>query len=156
MPSIDDVLANEDPTTFAIALSDLVFARYDRDGFESLTPPERVAYCVDALEREVNNGGFEQFFTNNSGDTSAETVAALRKIGAIQAANLVQSAMELFPNGSLPRDREERVDVVGAMSDAHRSKWHELDDRFCSYPDDLTRLMRAFVNAHRAGFRAWP
>ena len=34
MASIDEVLAQQDPTTFAIALSDLVFPRCDRDGFD--------------------------------------------------------------------------------------------------------------------------
>lgn len=33
MPTIEDVLARLDPTEFSIALSDLVFGRYDRDGF---------------------------------------------------------------------------------------------------------------------------
>jgi hypothetical protein len=51
--TIDDVLKETDNTTFAIALSNLVFPRYDRDGFQALTGPEQVAYCVDALEREV-------------------------------------------------------------------------------------------------------
>lgn len=37
MTTISDVLANDDPTSFAIALSDLVFQRYDRDGFEALS-----------------------------------------------------------------------------------------------------------------------
>jgi hypothetical protein len=156
MATIGDVLANDDPTSFAIALSDLVFPRYDRDGFESLSAAERVAYCVDALEREVNNGGFGQFFANSSGNTSVETVAALKKIGAVQAANLVQLATDLFPNGAPPRDRDERLDLLNAVSDEHRSKWSELDRRFCDYPDDLTSLMRQFVDTHRAEFRDWP
>jgi len=156
MATIGDVLANDDPTSFAIALSDLVFPRYDRDGFESLSAAERVAYCVDALEREVNNGGFEQFFGNSSGDTAAETHAALQAIGAAQGASLLQSATSLFTNGAPPRDRDERLDAIDAMSDETRSKWRELDERFCAYPDDLTSLMRRFVNAHRSEFRDWP
>jgi len=156
MATIGDVLANDDPTSFAIALSDLVFPRYDRDGFDSLSAAERVAYCVDALEREVNNGGFEQFFGNSSGDTAAETDAALQAIGAAQAASLLQSATSLFPNGAPPRDPDERVEAIDALSDEARSKWGELDARFCAYPDDLTSLMRRFVIAHRSEFRDWP
>lgn len=156
MATINDVLANDDPTAFAIALSDLVFPRYDRDGFESLSAAERVAYCVDALEREVANGGFEQFFTNSSGDTATETHAALVKIGAAQAASLLQTAISLFPKGAPPRDRDERTDLVDSMSDELRGKWRELDKRFYAYPDDLTSLMRQFVTAHRSEFRDWP
>ena len=156
MTTISDVLANEDPTAFAIALSDLVFQRCDRDGFEALSAAESVAYCVDALEREVNNGGFEQFFGNSSGDTSAETLAALEKIGARQAAELLRSALSPFPNGAPPKDRDGRCELIDAMSDEVRSQWGELDARFWDYPDDLTSLMRQFVNAHRSEFRDWP
>src|SRR5438045_3506378 len=88
MATINDVLGLQDQTEFAIALSNLVFPRWNRDGFQALTTAEQVAYCIDALEREVNNGGFEQFFVNSSGDTAAETVAALEGIGASKAATL--------------------------------------------------------------------
>ena len=137
MASVDDALANEDPTAFAIALSNLVFPRYDRDGFAALTPAEQVAYCVDALEREVANGGFEQFFGNSSGDTAAETLAALETIGAMKAAALLREAMACLPQGS-------------------QDTWHELSGRFDEYPDDLTTLMRQYVRAHRGEFRDWP
>jgi len=156
MATIAEVLANEDPTSFAIALSNLVFPRYDRDGFEGLLPAERVAYCVDALEREVNNGGFAQFFENSSGDASAEAVAALEEIGAAQAADLLRRAINLFPGGAPPRNRDARLQLLDAMSDGRRSEWGELDQRFCSYPDDLTALMRRFVETHRSEFRDWP
>ena len=156
MATIDEVLAKEDGTEFAIALSELVFPRYDRDGFAALTPAEQVAYCVDALEREVNNGGFDQFFWNSSGDTAHETVQALRTIGASQAAAMVQEAIAAFPGARAPADRSERERVMEKMGEAPRQKWFELDGRFYEYPDDLTTLMRGYVQENRAGFRAWP
>jgi hypothetical protein len=156
MATIDDVLANKDGTQFAIALSDLVFPRYDRDGFAALTPAERVAYCIDALEREVNNGGFDQFFWNSSGDTAHETHAALLEIGAAAAAELVQEAIAVFPGGKVPTDRAQREKVLESLPESAREKWHELDGRFYDYPDDLTTLMRGYVQAHRSGFRPWP
>lgn len=156
MTTISDVLARRDGTEFAIALSDLVFPRCDRDGFAALTGAERVAYCVDALEREVNNGGFDQFFRNSSGDTAAETLAALERIGAIQAAGLLREALAAFPGGVAPPDRNEREKLVDAMDDAVGDSWSELDGRFQDYPDDLTTMMRAFVEANRGEFRDWP
>jgi len=156
MATIDDVLANEDGTDFAIALSNLVFERCDRDGFEALTPAERVAYCVDALEREVANGGFEQFFSNSSGDTAMETVAALEEIGAAQAAALTRQAIAVIPGGNPPRDREKRCELLDTVGEDGRNEWSELSSRFWEYPDDLTSLMRKYVVAHRAGFRPSP
>lgn len=155
MATIEDVLACEDPTDFAIALSNLVFPRYDQEGFASLTPDEQVAYCVDALEREVNNGGFDQFFLNSSGDTVPETLAALEAIGAAQVAAMLREAVSLFPGGEPPRDREERYQRALGAPEATREAWNGLDSRFYDYPDDLTALMRAFVTRNRSGFRPW-
>ncbi len=157
MATIDDVLAEEDPTTFSIALSDLVFPRYDRDGFAALTPAEQVAHCVDWLEREVNNGGFDQFFWNSAGDHAAETVAALETIGAAQFAAMVREAIACFPGGVVPSDRDQRTDVVmPALPQSTRDTWSALDGRFYEYPEDLAALLRAHVVAHRAEFRPWP
>lgn len=155
MASIDEVLAQQDPTTFAIALSDLVFPRCDRDGFDALSLAERVAYCVDALEREVNNGGFHQFFMNSSGDTTAETAAALQAIVAAAAGTLLARAVVAFPGGQPPKDREQRVKILEGVSEETRETWLALDDEFYTYPDDLTALMRRFVELHRGEFRAW-
>jgi len=153
--TIDDVLAQEDGTAFAIALSNLVFPRYDRDGYAALTPAERVAYCIDALEREVNNGGFRQFFDNSSGDTALETVAALETIGARQAAALVRRAVAVFPDGAPPRDRDERCLLVERLPETAADEWMALDGEFYGYPDDLTTLLRRYVEAHRDDFRPW-
>jgi Domain of unknown function (DUF4375) len=38
----------------------------DRAQFARLTPKVRTAYRVHAREAEVNNGGFHQFFLNQS------------------------------------------------------------------------------------------
>jgi hypothetical protein len=155
--NIDEVLAKEDNTAFAVALSDLVFPRYDRDGFASLTPAEQVALCVDDLDREVNNGGFDQFFWNSSGDHAHETLRALETIGALQAAQIVREAIACFPAAVVPVDRDERTDVVmPKLPQSVRETWSALDGRFYEYPDDLAALMRRYVVANRAGFRDWP
>lgn len=155
MVTIDDVLANDDPTSFAIALSNLVFPRWDRDGFRALTPPEQVAYCVDALEREVNNGGFQQFFWNSSGDTAVETLRALEALGATEAARLVTRALAVFPDARPPADREARIALLETLPAEATATWSDLDDAFYRYPDDLTALMREYVRANRDGFRPW-
>ena len=115
-----------------------------------------MAYCVDALEREVNNGGFHQFFLNSSGDTTAETAGALQAIGAAAAGSLFARAVVAFPGGQPPKDREQRVKILEGVSDETRETSSlALDDEFYTYPDDLTSLMRRFVELHRGEFRAW-
>jgi len=42
-----------------------------------LSEPERVVLTVEAMEREVNNGGYQQFFTNSSREFTGFLVRAL-------------------------------------------------------------------------------
>jgi hypothetical protein len=153
MRTIEDVLAIGDPTAFAIALSELVCPRCYADGLHSLTPGERVAFHVDELEREINNGGFAQFFGNASGAHVPETIAALEEIGARRMAALVREALAHFPGGVPPADQAERGTALDGVADDVRAAWTDLDDRFCAYPDDLTALMRRYVEGHRGQFR---
>lgn len=59
----------------------------------SLTPEERVVLAVEAMEREVNNGGFHQFFTNSSGEYAEELPGALDRIGCPATAALAREAL---------------------------------------------------------------
>jgi hypothetical protein len=109
MNAIETALAKSDNTEFAIAMSDLVFARHEAVGFAIMSVAEQTVYCVDCLEREVNNGGFDQFFVNSSGDTSLETITALKRVGADHTADLVRRAVLVFPNGHPSPDRNTRL-----------------------------------------------
>lgn len=151
---IDEILAIEDGTQFAIALSNHVYGRQGPSGLSGLTEAEQTVFCVDGLEREVNNGGFSQFFINSSGEYASETVAALRRIGADHTAGLVERAMEPFGPGGPSRDWEERGKQLDEVQKSADSLWMELADAFYEYQDDLTGLMRSYVSARRDQFPA--
>ena len=70
-PSLEErpPLKQERPDLFKV--SDSVFDRYGKLGYEKLTWPEKVFVCVWGLEGEVNNGGFDQYYFNSSGDHAA-------------------------------------------------------------------------------------
>jgi hypothetical protein len=149
---IDDILAIEDPTKFAIALSNHVYGREGPGGFDGLSEAEQTVYCIDGLEREVNNGGFAQFFFNSAGDQARETVAALRRIGADHTARLVERAMAPFgPAGPSPSSDERAAQLEG-IGDGATALWYELDDAFYEYKDDLTGLLRSYVRSRREQF----
>ena len=153
MSSVDDALAKVDDTEFAIAMSDLVFARYEQAGFAGLTEAEQTVYCLDCLEREVNNGGFDQFFFNSSGNTAVETIPALERLGANHTAGLVRRAVAPFPGGRPSADRDERENQMEALPESARELWSQLDNDFYEYRDNLTALERAYVTAHRGEFK---
>jgi hypothetical protein len=152
-PGIAEILEIRDETEFAIALGKLVFARYESVGFEGLRPAERIVHCVDGLERDVNNGGFSQFFFNSPGNQTQETLAALQEIGAEHTARLVERAMSVFPGGRPSPDRSQRQDQLDALTEAHTAALSELDDQFYEYRDDLSGLVRAYVRAHQQDFQ---
>jgi hypothetical protein len=107
-----------------------------------LTPmePSEIRRLIDALEAEVNNGGFDQFFFNEAGNEAAATIDALDAVGASRTAAIVRSACAKFPTGMPPADRSARqtlLETVSPDSDA----FEEEDDRFYVYEDDLSALV---------------
>ncbi|QSX31187.1 DMP19 family protein [Shewanella cyperi] len=98
---------------------------------------------IDALEAEINNGGFDQFFFNSAGDYTEETIQALVKIGANHTAHIVKKAASKFPNGMPPKDRDARqelLDEVSPESDA----FEEIDEEFLAYEDNLSSLVSCY------------
>lgn len=77
---------------------------------------QEVVALVDILEMEVNNGGFDQFFFNSSGDRTADTIEALEAIGAQHTASIVKSAASRFPGGMPSVDRNERQEQLEKLS----------------------------------------
>ncbi|MCK6459466.1 MAG: DMP19 family protein [Planctomycetes bacterium] len=122
--------------------------RFWRVEFERLTLAERVFRAIWELEGEVNNGGFEQYFFNTSGDTAFAVVDALREVGAHQAARIAEQANALFPGSACPKDRAERQKQLGALGPGQKSLLEDLDGQFYAYPDNLTELLFGYVRRH--------
>jgi hypothetical protein len=149
--AISDILKIKDGTAFSIALSDLVYSRAGPAGLEGLRPAEQVVFCIDGLEREVNNGGFEQFFINSPGEYATQTESALRTIGARHTAALVTQAIAVFPDGPSP-DHDRRAEQVDALPDEALALLDSLTAEFVEYRDDLSGLVRAYVAQHQGDF----
>lgn len=134
--------------TWLIRLSEV--GRFWQIDFEQLTRPEQVFYCVWELEAEVNNGGFEQYFSNSSGDYSLAIVDALQEIGAHQAATIVGRAINLLEGGvPLPDETARHARLEGLTASA-REELARLDQEFYLYPDNLTNLLYAYVRQHQS------
>lgn len=135
-------------------VSEAVWARESALGVDALTPAERVFLCVWNLEAEVNNGGFHQFFINSAGDNAVATPAALREIGADQAAIIVDQANGVFGPSGPPADRDARTNALERLPEPATDALNELDAKFHKYPDNLDELLRQFVDRHREQFHA--
>jgi hypothetical protein len=127
-----------------------------RAGPRELTP-EEARRLIDRLEAEVNNGGFDQYFFNSSGDEASAVIEALETVGASKTARIVRKACARFPGGMPPSDRNERQDALERVSPG--SQAFDREDRaFLRYEDDLAKLVAAYQARFRSGplFRLLP
>ena len=81
------------------------------------------------LEREVDNGGFSQYFTNSSGGFAHETILSLKAVGADKTAEILQQAIDQFPGKQVPKDRAERIEVVEQIEEKAGGVWEQLDQK---------------------------
>jgi hypothetical protein len=137
-------MKRREPSALELAFDD-AFTRFLDDSFETLAERDRILVAIWWLEGDVNNGGFGQYFRNSSGDQAWFAPQALRRIGAEKMTAIVEEANAEFGPGGPPRDRDERQERLLAMTGAQRARLDALDRRFCDYPDDLSRLLCAFL-----------
>jgi hypothetical protein len=118
-----------------------------RVGIERLTSEERVVLAIEALEREVNNDGFDGLFRSAAAQVP-DLVAALRAIGCNAVADLARSAIgQLEIDGPLtPAAVEAAIDRDDPERD---ERLNEFDEAYYETAGDLTEPLLAFIKASR-------
>ncbi|TMU50994.1 DMP19 family protein [Flagellimonas algicola] len=84
------------------------------------------------LEGDVQNGGFDQFFSNNGLLYGQTALAGFERIGASDFANVTQKAIEIFKNQDKEFDNKRNPD------------FNDLDDEFYDL-DDLDKLQIKYI-----------
>lgn len=139
-----------DENRWLIQLAEHDKARFFKVAYEELTPPEQVFLCVWELEAEVNNGGFDQYFSNTSGDYAPHVEAALTAIGAKRTQKIVRQAIETVGEGVLAEDQEHRQERLLALDEERKERLEKIDQLYFTYPDNVTKLLFAYVQKHKA------
>lgn len=124
---------------------------YKKPGKLSL--PERNICYIEELEREVNNGGFNQFFFNSSGDYTHEVISALKEIGSVKFLQIVESAARQFPDARVPKDTDARGTIIEEIEEKADPVWSKLDDEFYKYEEDIYGLMIEYIRKNIRDFR---
>ena len=119
-------------------------------GRSTLSPQERVIVAIEALEREVNNGGYSQFFFNSSNQYAGEIVEALETIGCPKVAATTRRAMSaLALEGQTSPSVIEAKLVAGG--DGLDETLSQCDDEFYANADeDIERRLFEFIKANRS------
>jgi len=145
-----------DKNGILIDLSESDRTKIGKEDFETQSIPQKVFSAVWAVESEVNNGGFSQYFLNSSAETARFVVEALNIIGAPRTADICKRAIAVaFPAG-LPSEPAQISAGAEDFTGETEERLEELDDEFFEYPHNLTDLLFAFVSKHSKEFGELP
>jgi Domain of unknown function (DUF4375) len=149
IPNLDTLLNSEDTNRSIIELDNFIGELCDYgDDFNKLTDQQKLFYLNQNLEREINNGGFNQYFINSSGDNAHDTILSLKAIGADKTADILQKAIDQFPNKTVPKDRDKRTEIVEQIEEVANEVWNDLDQKFYQYEDNLNTLNIEYIKKH--------
>ncbi|HMF92551.1 MAG TPA: DUF4375 domain-containing protein [Candidatus Angelobacter sp.] len=152
--TVDDLIALEGEyrtDSLIVALEQALGQKAARHGDQRLSTEEHVVLAVEALEREVNNGGYGQFFANSSNEYAATIVDALARIGCPVTAEITGRAVSALSvtdlkagtvTSAMESDNEER--------DEHLS---QCDERYFNSGEDIAGRLYAYIKINKAAFK---
>ncbi len=117
-----------------------------------ISKEERYVLAVEALEREVNNGGYGQFFLNSSHDFVDVIREALLAIGCPKTAALTDRAIaSLGINGAVTGAKAEAV--ILADDEAIRDALEACDSHYYANDEAIGELLFTWIKNNRAMVR---
>lgn len=142
-----------DKTDFLIAINERLNDRSSYgEHLERLSAEEQVFYICNLLEEEVNNGGFDQFLYNSSGDYAYRVVECMHTIGAHNIAEICHTAFSAFGK-PIPKNRSKREKFLDKMEcDEISDILSNCDEQFYEYPDPLEDLCYQYIVANKEKF----
>jgi Domain of unknown function (DUF4375) len=106
--------------------------------------------AVEALEREVNNGGYSQFFVNSS-EFAPTIVEALERIGCKKTATITQRAIKAL---GISEVTTKTIDTAMATEDERcLTKLSRCDDAYYNSPESIAERLFAFIKTNKASIK---
>ena len=147
--SVDELLAitNGNEIEFIQFLEMAIQQKSERVGVDDMTEEEIVVLAVEALEREVNNGGYIQFFVNSSREYTPIIVHALFRINCPQTAEITKSAIAAAGfQGLAPMALAEALE---AYSDDGNQERDECDQLYYRAGENIGGQLIDYVKANK-------
>ena len=101
------------------------------------------------FQAEVDNGGISQFFFNSAGNQSRETVAALKRVDE-ESARILTAALQCFPDGVAPRDRQTRNDLMDQFDEETVDRLEDLENVMSEH--NSYKMYYDFLQQHKEDF----
>jgi hypothetical protein len=115
---------------------------------EELSTAERYILAVEALEREINNGGYDQFFLNSSHDFIDVIVEALNAVGCPKTATMTGDAIRALGLGDSPTGEEAEAAVLAETPDV-KAALSACDDRYFANDEPIADRLFAWIKENR-------
>lgn len=109
-----------------------------------LTDEEKVVLAVEAMEREVNNGGYDQFFINSSVEFAPSLVDSLKTIGCPETAAITERALRSLGLRS-PSAPEEVETVLQQQSPRRDKELDACDQAYYARTEDIAGALLGFI-----------
>ena len=148
---IEKILKNKTGQDAIIEI-DNILSKIFYNNPEKLSEPEMNVVLIEELEREINNGGFNQYFFNSAGNYTVETINALKIIKSKVLSSIFQNAISRFPNGIVPINRFDRQKILLEI-DKEIKLWTDLNNEYFKYEEDIYKLLLDYINIHIKDFR---
>jgi hypothetical protein len=149
--SVDELIALEGKyrtDSLVLAFDQAMDQKSARVGEEQLTIEERVILAIEALEREVNNGGYGQFFRNSSREYAPIIVDALRRIGCPKTADITQKALTIVQKSHITD--EEIENGTWEENEERHDALDECNSLYFERPETIEDNLFAFIKTNRA------
>ena len=122
-------------------------ATYDKE-YEivlSWNKSRQAIYMISQLEAEVNNGGYNQFYFNSSGQFAAALPEALKLVGATKFADLTERANRTFEKEKSKITEDQDGTVEGFSKSYENNPLNKFDKEFYKL-NDVENLQKIQVD----------
>ena len=132
--------------SIVVAFHQAVDQKAAREGDDALNPEECIIVAIEALEAEVNNGGYAQFFLNSSREYAPTIVQALARIGCPKTAAITQKAIDAL---HLPSLTDEAIEAAMADDTVSEEELNGCDDAYYKSGEDIAGQLFAFIKKNK-------
>jgi len=136
------------------SLSQKLTAEAEDDPETDWNRSEQAIYMIQALEAEVNNGGYNQFYSNPTGQLYPDLPAALKLVGANKFADLTQRANDTFEKEYTLITQHQDGTLEGFSKSYKDNPLNKFDGEFYDLykTEDLQQLQVEYIRKHKTDF----
>ena len=119
-----------------------------------LSQSEQAIYIIWGLEAEINNGGFNQYLFNSSGQFAELAPDALKLVGAVKFAELTEKVNRIYKTENDKITKHQDGTIEGFSKSYDENPLNDLDDEFYKLyeKENLQNLQIKYIRKNKNDF----